>query len=139
MANSIFDGRIRLSGDNTWTGTNTFTGAVVISGTFAIGSMTISASGTTAQFNGPIESGVGHYVLAQSFLYLGASGTRSRLASLADGSIDVRTLAGADTGKISVNVVNATGKFQLNGVDGFTGTGAYTNFTIVGGIITAAS
>jgi len=104
-----------------------------------LGTMTLTPSGITARFNGPIESGTGHYVLAQSFLYLGAAGTQSRLASLADGSIDVRTQAGADTGKISVNVINATGKFQLNGVDGFTGTGAYTNFTIVGGIITAAT
>ena len=38
------------------------------------------------------------------------------------------------TGKVRSN-----NKFNVNGTDGFTGTGAYTNFTIVGGIITAAS
>lgn len=35
--------------------------------------------------------------------------------------------------------INATTGFRVNGTAGFTGTGAYTNFTIVGGIITNAS
>ena len=35
--------------------------------------------------------------------------------------------------------VNASGNYNVGGVAGFTGTGAFTNFTIVGGIITAAS
>ena len=39
----------------------------------------------------------------------------------------------------SDNKVRADVAFNINGVDGFTGTGSYTNFTIVGGIITAAS
>lgn len=34
---------------------------------------------------------------------------------------------------------NVSGVYRVGGVSGFTGTGAYTNFTIVGGIITAAS
>jgi hypothetical protein len=38
------------------------------------------------------------------------------------------------TAKIRADVA-----FNVNGTDGFTGTGAYTNFTIVGGIITAAT
>ena len=39
----------------------------------------------------------------------------------------------------SSGIVDAVGGFSFNGAAGFTGTGAYTNFTIQGGIITAAS
>ena len=34
---------------------------------------------------------------------------------------------------------NVSGVYKVGGVSGFTGTGAYTNFTIVGGIITSAT
>ena len=37
------------------------------------------------------------------------------------------------------DTVRADTAFNINGTDGFTGTGAYNNFTIVGGIITGAS
>jgi hypothetical protein len=39
----------------------------------------------------------------------------------------------------SIDKIRADTGFNVNGTDGFTGTGAYTNFTISGGIITAAS
>jgi hypothetical protein len=97
-------------------------------------------SATILGLNGSIETGAGSYVWSKLYVYVGPNaGTQGRIGWLAEGSLELRTAAGADTGKFTTNVVNATGKFQLNGVDGFTGTGAYTNFTIVGGIITAAS
>lgn len=39
----------------------------------------------------------------------------------------------------STGIVDAVSGYSFNGTGGFTGTGAYTNFTIQGGIITAAS
>lgn len=39
----------------------------------------------------------------------------------------------------AVGDIRTNGVFNVNGTAGFTGTGAYTNFTIVGGIITNAS
>lgn len=38
-----------------------------------------------------------------------------------------------------VGDINTTTVYRVGGVSGFTGTGAYTNFTIVGGIITSAT
>ena len=48
--------------------------------------------------------------------------------------------SGSNVTVTNANVdVTGTGIYKIGGVNGFTGTGAYTNFTIVGGIITAAS
>lgn len=58
-----------------------------------------------------------------------------------DASTD-RVGFGTNTPGFKVDVVgevNASVAYRIGGVVGFTGTGAYTNFTIVGGIITAAS
>lgn len=49
------------------------------------------------------------------------------------------TIAGGDTAIVKVNVVNATGKYQINGVDGASFSGAVTNITVVNGLVTAAS
>ena len=50
------------------------------------------------------------------------------------------TTGGAPTEKLDVvGNANVSGVYKVGGVAGVTQTGAYTNFTIVGGIITAAS
>jgi hypothetical protein len=51
-----------------------------------------------------------------------------------------RALGSIANGKLDVNgTINSISGYKFNNTAGFTGTGTYTNFTIQGGIITAAS
>lgn len=73
-------------------------------------------------------------------LFKGLSGTTTMFH--ADDSIDSVGIGGLADSLYKLKVtgdINVTGVYKVGGVSGFTGTGAYTNFTIVGGIITAAS
>ena len=55
-----------------------------------------------------------------------------------NGNITTKVQIDVDKTQIK-NTANFTGGLEVNGTSGFTGTGAYTNFTIVNGIITNAS
>lgn len=82
-------------------------------------------------------------ITAGTNVYSGYAGTFSSVAS------DVHIAAGGGTTiymdddvNMSTNAITNAGAItgtSLNAGDGFTGTGAYTNFTIVNGIITGAS
>jgi len=68
------------------------------------------------------------------------SGTNKNL--LLDGGTGFVRVGSSTTPTEALDVTgntNVTGIYKVGGVSGFTGTGSYTNFTIVGGIITAAS
>jgi len=62
----------------------------------------------------------------------------SNLVGLTNGNVGIGTTPSTDKLHVNGNV-RADGDYVVNGNTGFTGTGAYTNFTIEGGIITAAS
>jgi len=59
-------------------------------------------------------------------------------AALTAGFVGVNTATPLERFHVNGNI-RADGNYIVNGNTGFTGTGAYTNFTIEGGIITAAS
>ena len=69
-----------------------------------------------------------------SWGFYGLSAQNAMSGKLAIGSVSAPTYTCDVTGD-----ANVSGIYRAGGVAGFTGTGAYTNFTIVGGIITAAS
>lgn len=88
-------------------------GSQVRSGYFGtsvvIGGVTITnPTTTTAAFSGAIEAGTGSYVYAKSFVYFGAAGTTSRLASVADGSAQLRTNGGTDTAIFNTKTFRAS-------------------------------
>ncbi len=78
---------------------------------------------------------------ATSKLILGSNTAANgvRLDFSTAGTLAVQANAGGDTATVKANVVNATGKFQINGVDGVTASGITTgkSLTIVNGLVTA--
>ena len=76
-----------------------------------------------------------------SDLYLGAGDFSRWIIAAASPHFVPNSNNAADVGSNSSRIRTIYVGTQVNvaGVDGFTGTGAYTNFTISGGIITAAS
>ena len=63
------------------------------------------------------------------------TGITSAFPALKRSSTDIQVRLADDTGYANIDAA----LYKAGGTSGFTGTGAYTNFTIVGGIITAAS
>lgn len=103
-------------------------------GTFNLQTPNACMQGTSAglvffaQNAKPISFGMLWGAPVQSQLYLDSAGVNVGFGNTAPlYPVDV------------TGTVNASNGYSAGGVAGFTGTGAYTNFTIAGGIITAAS
>lgn len=88
-----------------------------------------STTGKTAKFTTTGEFGFGIISSITAKVHVRGSGTTSGTTALL-----VENSAGTDALEVKDD-----GSIHVDGVAGFTGTGAYTNFTIKNGIITAAS
>ncbi len=106
----------------------------------SIGSNNISYKGSNIS-----PSGLNHYfntntnVADASNSILSVANFGVRLFDVkSDGKVGIGTSTPTENLDVVGNI-NASGTYNVGGVAGFTGTGTYTNFTIVGGIITAAS
>jgi trimeric autotransporter adhesin len=76
---------------------------------------------------------------AGTFYFQSGSGNNIKI-DLSSGFVAINNNSGAPSYSLDVTGdVNTTTLYRAAGIAGFTGTGAFTNFTIHGGIITAAS
>ena len=104
------------------------------------GKIEVGKVGTPVQYGLNFQGNFASSGLAKGLNHLGALIFDFRQFG-ADASLGLNSGAGVQNIFLNGNSgkINVVGKYQVGGVDGFTGTGAYTNFTISGGIITNAT